>query len=87
MELQVQKKDGSIEAFDIAKIRNAVINAGATNEEVDHLVPDVAAWAEATAESGVITSGAIHDEVVRLLRDVNPVAATVFEGFKKTTVA
>ena len=83
MELMVLKRDGTKEEFNMDKIRNALINAGATNEEADHVIPDVAAWRETNAENNVIASEAIRLEVIKQLKDVNPTAAVIFEGFKK----
>ena len=83
MELMVLKRDGTKEEFNMDKIRNALINAGATNEEADHVIPDVAAWSETNAENNVIASEAIRLEVIKQLKDVNPTAAVIFEGFKK----
>lgn len=83
MELKIQKRDGSMQEFDIEKIRGGLASAGVEEEMIDHIAPDVAAWVETKSAIGVVKSLDIRAEVLRQLKELAPAAADVYAGYKK----
>lgn len=83
MELQVQKKDGSLQPFDRNKISAGLIKSGASATEAESITSQVEAWAQGAAQNGVIKSLEVRAKVLELLRGVNPTAAAAFEAYQK----
>lgn len=81
--LKVQKKDGSIEDFDRAKIKNGIISSGATEEQAESITTQIEAWAPSVAMDGVVKALDIKTKLLELLGGVNPVAKTSFENYKR----
>ena len=82
-ELQVRKKDGSVEPFLRDKIYNGVVKSGGTPDQADKVVADIEAWAPSVAAEGIINSSDIRIKVLELLKMENPAAAEQFETYKK----
>lgn len=83
MEIKVQKKDGQIETFEIAKVKDSAAKAGASPEEAEKIAAEVQAWAGSVASQGPVKSADIRAKVLEVLRTVNPTAAGKFEGYQK----
>lgn len=83
MELQVQKKDGRLEAFDRSKILNGLIKSGASTTEAESITSQVESWAQGAAQNGVVKSLDIRTKVLELLRSANPAVAASFEAYRK----
>ncbi|MBM3209039.1 hypothetical protein FJZ40_01995 [Candidatus Shapirobacteria bacterium] len=83
MDLQVQKKDGSLEPFDRNKIITGVVRSGGTAEEGESIATQIETWAAGAAQGGVIGSFEIKTKLLEFLGAVNPVAATTFENYQK----
>jgi len=81
--LKVQKKDGSMEDFDRAKIKNGILSSGATEQEAEGITAQIENWAPTVASNGVIRALDIKTKLLDLLSGVNPVAKTTFETYKK----
>lgn len=81
--LQVEKKDGSLEPFDRAKTKASMVNAGASDSQAESLTTQIEGWAKQTAKEGVVKSSQIREKVLEVLRPVNPEAADAFEKYKK----
>ncbi len=86
MDLQVQKKDGTLQPFDRSKISAGVIRSGATPEESENVTAQVEAWAQGAAQNGVIGSTELRAKVLEVLLGVNPTAAAAFESYQKPQV-
>lgn len=83
MELQVQKKDGRLEAFDRTKVLSGIVKSGASREEAESIATQIETWAQATAQNGVIGSLEIRGKALEILQSVNPKAAASFESYQK----
>jgi transcriptional regulator NrdR family protein len=83
MDLQVQKKDGRMEAFDRSKILNGLIKSGASATEAENITSQVESWAQTAAVNNVVKTVDIKAKVLELLRGVNPTAAASFEAYRK----
>lgn len=83
MELQIQKKDGRLEAFDRTKILSGIIKSGALAEEAESIATQIETWAQDAAQNGMIGVLEIRGKVLEILRSVNPEAAASFEGYQK----
>lgn len=83
MDLQVQKKDGTLEPFDRSKISAGIVNSGATPQQAESITSQVEAWASGVAQKGVVKSADIRVKVLELLKEVNPNIVAAFEGFQK----
>ena len=81
--LKVQKKDGSTEDFDRAKLKNGILGSGATEEQAESITVQIENWAPTAASNGVIKALDIKTKLLELLGGVNPVAKTTFENYKK----
>jgi len=82
-ELQVQKKDGRLEAFDRSKILNGLIKSGASATEAESVTSQVENWASTAAVNNVIKTADIRTKVLELLRSVNPTVTASFEAYRK----
>lgn len=81
--LKVQKKDGSTEDFDRAKIKNGITSSGATEEQAESITVQIESWAPTSASNGIIKALDIKTKLLELLGGINPVAKTDFENYKK----
>lgn len=84
--IKVQKKDGSMAAYDRIKILASVTNAGATPEQAEQIANGVETWA-VNATTGTITTADIRSKVLELLNPVNPSAAQAYGSYVKSTTA
>jgi len=84
MDLQVQKKDGSLQPFDRNKILQGLVHAGATTLEAEDITKQVEVWVQSTVLNGVVSAVDLRAKVLELLRAVNPMVADTFESYKKT---
>jgi len=80
---KVQKKDGTLEDFDRAKIVNGAVKAGATEEEAEKIASEIEAWLPTVAEDEVIKSVDIRTKGLEVLKSLNPDAAAKFESYQK----
>lgn len=83
MDLQVQKKDGTLQPFDRSKISAGVIRSGASVEEAENVTLQVETWAQSTAQNGVVNATELRTKVLEVLKTVNPTAGTAFETYQK----
>lgn len=83
MELQVQKKDGTLEPFDRNKIKNGLLKSGVSETEAESITSQVETWAQTVAENNVIKTMDIRTKVLETLKGVNPTVAASFEAYQK----
>jgi transcriptional regulator NrdR family protein len=81
--LKVQKKDGRIEDFDRAKVKNGILRSGATEEQAESVTQEVESWAVATSTNNIVRALDIKVKLLEVLGGVNPNAKASFENFKK----
>ncbi len=81
--LKVQKKDGSTEDFDRAKVKNGILSSGATEEQAESVAMQIENWAPTAASNGVIKALDIKTKLLELLGGLNPEAKATFENYKK----
>jgi len=81
--LQVEKKDGSLEEFDRGKIARGVQAAGLSAEDAESLAAEVETWAGIVNEGGVISVARIREKVLELLDEQDPEVAQRFREYKK----
>lgn len=82
-DIKVEKRDGLQEAFDLSKLRNSIVSAGANEGQAEGIVSKIETWAQESAVNGVIKSNDIRTEVLKLLMPVAPEAAKAYESYKK----
>lgn len=83
MNLQAQKKDGSLEPFDRNKIKNGLIKSGASEAEAESITSQVETWAQTAAVNNVVKTVDIRTKVLETLKGVNPTVAASFEAYRK----
>jgi transcriptional regulator NrdR family protein len=83
MNLQVQKKNGTMQPFDRTKVLSGLVKSGATSEQAEIVTSQVEAWAQTGAQNGVIGSLELRTKVLEFLKVVNPVAGAAFESYQK----
>jgi transcriptional regulator NrdR family protein len=83
MNLQVQKKDNSLQPFDKSKVAAGLIRSGASVEEAENVASQVEAWAQTSAVDGVIKSLDLRAKVLEVLKTVNEAVAIAFENYQK----
>lgn len=81
--IEVKKRDGSLEPFNIKKIKRVVIAAGLSEKDGVHLADEVNAWAHSLNEQ-VINSAAIRDKVYEELKNIKLYSANLFAWYEKT---
>lgn len=83
MPIQVTKRDGTNEVFDLQKISRVVAAAGLEQDEADALANTVQ---QKIIDSGrqVLTSLVIRDLVIGELHHINENAANLFTWYEKT---
>ncbi|PIU03949.1 hypothetical protein COT44_00270 [Candidatus Shapirobacteria bacterium CG08_land_8_20_14_0_20_39_18] len=86
MDLQVQKKDGTLQPFDRSKISAGVMRSGAGIEEAENVTGQVETWAQGAAQNGVVGATELRAKVLEVLKTVNPTAGTAFESYQKPVV-
>lgn len=80
---KVQKKDGSLQDYDKAKIVSGIVRSGTTPQEAETIIVEVETWMPTVAVEGIVSSLAIREKVLELLRTVNPSAVANFENYQK----
>jgi transcriptional regulator NrdR family protein len=86
MDLQVQKKDGTLQPFDRSKVSAGAMRSGASIEEAENVTGQVEAWARSVAQNGVVNATELRAKVLEVLKTVNPVAGSAFETYQKPQV-
>lgn len=81
--IQVKKRDGSLENFDQAKIARVAVATGIDTGQGQQLAANVASWIESLGQP-TVTSQQIRDKVVEELQKVNPNAARLYTWYEKT---
>lgn len=82
-DIQVQKRDGSIEDFARTKVVGSLLLAGASPDQARSISGQIETWARTQSLEGKIKTSKIREKVLSLLRDDNPEAAKSYEGYKK----
>lgn len=86
MNLQVEKKNGQLQAFDRSKVSAGLIRSGASVEEAENVASQVEVWAQNTAVDGIIKSLDLRAKVLEILKTVNEAVAIAFENYQKPQV-
>ncbi len=86
MDIQVVKRDGSIEAYSESKISKVGEAAGLNQSQAQTLASSITAW---LTEQKVkkVTSLDIRDQVISGLKKLNTYAANLFIWYEKTKTA
>ena len=82
-EIQVRKKDGSLENWSYDKLLASITKAGVPLEKAKGTASSVEEWAQGSAENGILNSSDIRGKAIELLREVDSEAAEKYETFKK----
>lgn len=80
---KVQKRDGSLQDYDRAKIISGLVRSSSTPEEAEKIVVEVETWLPTVAVEGIVSSLDIRSKVLEILRTVNPSAVENFENYQK----
>jgi len=81
--LQVQKKEGGIEDWNLDKVITSMTKAGLSLDEAKHVASLVESWALRSNQNGIVISSQIKDKVIQFLRVIDPVATAGFESYTK----
>jgi|GEM_PF-6696306 len=84
----VEKRNGSTQEFDRAKLTQSLVSAGLSDEDAQTSAVEVEAWAvEKSAETGSVKSQAIRDKVIAVLGASHPEVADTYRDYTKTPEA
>lgn len=83
MDIQVVKRDGSLESFDPDKIIRVVAASGLDPEPAAILASNVTDWIKSLHQDK-ISSLQIRDKVIELLQNTDQNAANLFSWYQKT---
>jgi len=83
MEIQVKKRDGSIEPWSFDKLVASIGKAGVPVREAEVIAAKVQSWAEQNSQNGQISSTQIRDKVIEVLSENYPVEAENYKTYKK----
>lgn len=81
--VQVRKRGGGLEPWNIEKVINSTAVAGLSMKEAEALGALIEAWAEKNAENGVISSIQIRDKVIEVLGLIDSMAGESYKTYKK----
>jgi hypothetical protein len=84
-DLQVQKKDGSLQPWEGDKILKSVVAAGVPAKEAESFLDLIQTYAQRVAKNGVVLSFDIKTKLISLIRAIYPEAAIAFKTYKKKT--
>ena len=80
--IEVKKKDDSLELFNSEKIKRVVIAAGLSENDGAHLAEQVNTWAH-SLNKPVINSRALRDKVYEELKKVSEYSTGLFTWYEK----
>ena len=83
MEIQVIKKDGTLEDFEKDKIERVTLAAGLSQEQAKKLASDIEKWVESLGKNQIPTLQ-IRNQVLSELNHLNQFAANAFLWYEKT---
>ena len=83
MNVQVRKKNGSLESYSTGKIAASVEKAGGASELAQELVDKINYYVSNAAKKGVVRSKQIRSKLVDLLDEKDAGIANTFKNFKK----
>ena len=82
--LKVEKRNGSMQDFDRAKIIAGILKSGATQEQAEEITGIIDSWILTVVnDQDVLASNTIHAKVLELLKRVNPAASVTYQAFRK----
>jgi len=80
---KIQKKDGTLENYDRAKLLLSMVRAQATPDQAETALSQVESWLTQSKQESVSTKE-VHDKVVEILKGINPHAAQGYEIYRKS---
>ncbi len=81
--IQVRKRDGSLENFEMEKLEKSLKAADTCSETARSIASEIEKWLPKVATNNIVQSSALREKVLELLRPQNPKAALDFEQYKK----
>lgn len=84
--LQVKKRDGSLEPWNIDKLITSMVRTGVPMQEAQRIASEIENWAKASAQNAEITSVEIRDKVIDMLSAEFPTEAENYKSYKKAEV-
>jgi len=83
MNLQVRKKNGSLEPFTVEKVANSIVKAGGTVELAEEILEAVKYYVSNAGKKGIVDSKQIKSKVVDELAEKDGKTANAYKNFKK----
>jgi len=83
MNLQVRKKNGSLEPFTAEKVANSIVKAGGTVELAGEILEAVKYYVSNAGKKGIVDSKQIKSKVVDELASKDAKTANAYKNFKK----
>lgn len=83
MDINVKKRDGSVEPWSYDKLVTAIGKAGIPISVAEEMASKIEAWATQNSQAGVVSSETIKDKILEELKNVDPVASENFKVYKK----
>ena len=78
--VKVIKRDGSIEAFDEAKLRRVAIATGISHDNAQEIIQEIVDWAK---KEGKVKSTDIRERFSTKLREIRPYSADLYDWYQK----
>lgn len=80
---KIQKKDGTLEPYDRAKLLLSMIRAQATPDQAEAALAQIESWLTELKQESVTTQE-IHSKTSEVLKGLNPHAAQGYEIYRKS---
>ncbi len=82
-DLQVKKRDGTLEPWSLDKLVIAIGKAGISISEAQALATKIEDWARSVAKEGVVESTQIRDKVIELMKVDFSAESANYQTYKK----
>lgn len=81
--IQVRKRDGTLENFEMEKLEKSIRAADAGSETAHSIASEIEKWLPKVATNNIVQSSTLRGKILQLLRPQNPKAALSFEQYKE----
>lgn len=85
-DLQVKKRDGTVEPWNIDKLVTSIAKSGVPMNDAQRIAGEIEQWARGRVQNSGITSFEIRDKVIEMLSGEFPTEAENYKSYKKAEV-
>jgi len=83
MDIQIKKRDGTVEPFSIDKLIASITKSGVPLKKSEEISQKIKSWVESEAEGGVFESTKIRDRIINDLSKDFPAESESYKAYKK----